>query len=92
MRLLFWGIGAVCLCSWLAGCQNTPSGPPSDPIFVSKKPIISRPDLKPPGVSAHLEPEMPAGPVQAVASPARQGPGGGTEDYATRVTVRGQAP
>jgi len=73
----------ACCC---AGCQHT-SSIPSDPIFVSKKPIISKPELKPPAFVAYLEPDVPAGPVEAVASQ----PNANAEVVPVNHTVRGQS-
>jgi hypothetical protein len=53
--------------SCAGGCQHAASNYPSDPIFVTKQPIISKPELKPPEFVGYLEPDVPAGPVEAVA-------------------------
>jgi hypothetical protein len=57
---------AVLAC-WAAGCHHS-SSIPSDPIFASRKPIIAKPELKPPTFVAGVEPEAPVKPVQAIAA------------------------
>jgi hypothetical protein len=51
----------------LAGCQHAAPALPTDPILISKKPIFSKPQLKPPEIVANSEPAAPPGPVEAVA-------------------------
>jgi hypothetical protein len=53
-----WGLVVIFLVSCGGGCQSTSSGPPSDPLFVSRKPILSRSDGKT-GV-AYVTPDAPA--------------------------------
>ena len=57
---LGWMLAAAGGC--LAGCQHAAPAIPADPIFVSKKPLLSRPEVKPPEVLACLEPELPCAP------------------------------
>ena len=66
-RLLQLGWILAPLAAWLSGCQHAPSTIPADPLLVSKKPVLSRPELKPPATVATLEPEVPCGSVQATA-------------------------
>jgi hypothetical protein len=66
--LLAGGLAAVLLGS---GCRHAPSAMPSDPLFVSKKPMLAIPSLKPPAQVAFYEPEAPAGPVEAIAAAPR---------------------
>ena len=86
------GLAIATLSSCTAGCQHTPSGPPTDPLFVSKKPIFAKPEIQPPTLVAYQEPEMPAGPVQAVAWRPRTFATPASETPPVRLTVRGQAP
>ena len=57
-RMDLWTIVATCLVSCASGCQSASSGPPSDPLFVSRKPTLSRSDSKA-GV-AYVAPAAPA--------------------------------
>jgi hypothetical protein len=69
------------------GCQHAAPGIPSDPIFASKQPIFSKPELKPPAFAAYLEPEIPPGPVQAVAVGSKTG----TDVLPACNAIRGQS-
>jgi hypothetical protein len=81
------GFSLILIGSGALGCQHTCT-PPSDPIFVSKKPLLSRPELKPPALMVFLEPEAAAAAGEAVAArPCPSGP----ETVPVRL-VRGQAP
>jgi hypothetical protein len=59
-KLLILGISGVWLASCAAGCRSGPSGPPSDPIFVTRRPIISRPSASSPLSSARADTEPAA--------------------------------
>jgi hypothetical protein len=69
------------------GCQHAAPAIPSDPIFASKQPILSKPELKPPSFAAYLEPEVPVGPVEAVAVRSKTG----SEVVPACNTIRGQS-
>ena len=56
--ITFGCIAACCLVSCAVGCQSAATGPPADPLFVSRKPVLSRSDSQP-GV-AYVEPASPA--------------------------------
>jgi hypothetical protein len=86
-----WPMPLVLLTCSLVGCQHT-SSYPSDPVLVSKKPIIAKPELKPPALMAYDEPEVPAGPVTAVASGPRLEQAPVISVTAARQIGRGQAP
>jgi hypothetical protein len=75
------------LACFTTGCQHAAPGIPSDPIFASKQPIISKPELKPPEFAAYLEPEVPVGPVEAVAVRSKTG----TDVLPASNIIRGQS-
>jgi hypothetical protein len=82
-----WGFLASLAAFGAAGCQHA-STLPSDPLLVSKKPVMAQADVKPPALVAYAEPEVPAGPVEAVAAPQGRAPA----LTAAHLAVRGQAP
>ena len=87
---LGWVLAAAGCC--LPGCQHTPSAIPSDPLLVSKKPLLSTPELKPPTAVASLEPEAPGNPERTAAAPRHSPLPAGGEVLPARHTVRGQMP
>ena len=81
----------ACLVSCAGGCQSVSSGPPFDPLLVSKKPILGRPALTASAGVACVEPCMPAEPVQAVASQPRPVPAN-SDVVPVALLVREQVP
>ena len=59
------------------GCQHGHHEIPKDPLFVSRKPVETKAELKPPALVAYAEPAMPADPAVALAkrTPAKNVPG-----------------
>jgi hypothetical protein len=81
-------LGLAFLLHTAAGCTHAKSQLPSDPILVSKTPLFSNAELKPPQMTAYMEPSVPAGPVEAVAAiPAPE-----TGVVQAAWSVRGQVP
>ena len=87
---LGWILAAAGCC--FPGCRHAPSAIPSDPLFVSKKPLLSTPELKPPNAVASLEPEVPGGPDRTSADQRRNAPPSGEQVVPARHTFRGQMP
>ena len=77
----------VVLLGWCtSGCQHAAPAIPSNPVFVSKQPLISKSVLRPPEFVAYGEPDMPVGPVEAVAARSKMT----AEAVPVTCTVRGQ--
>jgi hypothetical protein len=83
--VVFW-LGLVASC--IGGCEQAHTYP-SDPIFASKQPTISQPQLRPPAVVAYGETPAPDGTVVSCPASAANPTSGGTSQV---ITVRGQAP
>jgi hypothetical protein len=84
-------IAIAWLVSCAGGCQSASSGPPFDPLLVSKKPILGRPALTASAGVACGEPHVPAEPVQAVAAQPRPVPAN-SDVVPVALLVREQAP
>jgi hypothetical protein len=80
---LHWGL--VLLACALGGCRHADTNFPSDPVFATKKPVLSKPDLKPPTVVAYLEPKVPV-------VPAEKEPEAAPPVTVVGFTVRSQSP
>jgi hypothetical protein len=84
-------IAIAWLVSCCGGCQSVSSGPPFDPVLVSKKPILGHPNLTASAGVACVEPHVPAEPLQAVAGQPLPGPAN-ADVIPVALLVRGQAP
>jgi hypothetical protein len=83
-KLFVFLISAMLGC--LGGCEQAHTYP-DDPIFASKQPTNSKPELKPPSVLAYVEPVRPTSPVQPTSSSTN-----GSSDGPMFAAVRGQTP